>query len=96
MFNRLTKEQKLAAFKKVMADMPEALPIVASTEPRFNYCVGAYWEQNIFSDGHAIGTYTYHNDVFYGTMTEAEEFLAYVRRQSPDKDWQIFKVVPLL
>jgi hypothetical protein len=94
--NRLTKEQKLAAFKKAIAEMPAAtVDEPVSTEPKFNYCVGAYWEKNIFSDGKAIGTYTYHNDVFYGTMTEAEEFLAYVKRQSPEKDWQIFTIVPV-
>ena len=66
-----------------------------SIGPKFNYCVGTYWPKDYFSDGKSIGTYTYHHDVFYGTMAEAEEFLAYVKRQSPDKDWQIFKIVPL-
>jgi len=60
----------------------------------FNYCIAHYWTGYGSQPG-SIGTYMYHNDVFYGTMTEAEEFLAYVKRQSPDKDWQIFKLVPV-
>jgi hypothetical protein len=99
MFDRLTDEQRLAAFKRAIAELPEAESVVPeSIGPKFNYCVGAYWPKDYFSDGKSIGTYigtyTYHHDVFYGTMAEAEEFLAYVKRQS-HRDWQIFKIVPL-
>jgi hypothetical protein len=60
-------------------------------EEKFNYCVAHYWS----SYSGAIGTYMYHNDVFYGTIIEAEEFLKYVKIQSPNEDWRIFKVIPL-
>jgi hypothetical protein len=61
------------------------------TEEKFNYCVGRYWEGNRGS----IGCYTYLGEVKYGTMEEAEGFLAYVKRQGPEKDYKIFKVVEL-
>lgn len=52
---------------------------------KFNYCVGHIHEGR-------IGTYSYGVDVFYGYLGDALEFLDYVKKQSPDKDWKIFKV----
>ena len=64
-FNRLTDEQKAEAFRKTIESLPEEAFEPVTNEPKFNYCVGAYWKKNVFSDGNSIGTYTLHNDVFY-------------------------------
>ncbi len=68
----------------------------------FNYCVGHYWFGYCQKgEKGSIGCYTYGGDVHHGTMEDAEAFLAYVKRQSPNDndpsrgEWQIFKVVPL-
>lgn len=58
---------------------------------KFNYCVGHYWEG---SEG-SIGCYAYGSEHFYGTEEDAKEFLEYVKEQSPDHKWKIFKVVEL-
>ncbi len=57
----------------------------------FNFCVAYYWKDN----SGAIGTYTYGGEVHNGTLEYATEFMEYVKRQSPDKEWKIFKVVEL-
>lgn len=57
----------------------------------FNYCVAHYWKDNEGS----IGTYTYGSEVQHGTLKDAKQFLKYVRKQSPDKDWKIFILTEL-
>jgi len=58
-------------------------------EEKFNYVVGFFWSE---SDGH-IAAYTYFGQVHYGTMKDAEDFLAYVKTQdSNNREYQIFKV----
>ena len=57
---------------------------------RFNYCVAHHWE----GENGSIGAYNYFGEVHFGSLTEAESLLAYVKGKSPDKDWQIFKVEP--
>jgi hypothetical protein len=56
-------------------------------DEKFNYCVGFYWEE----DG-AIGTYTYLNNIFYGTLDDANNFLTYVKGKNPERDYKIFKL----
>lgn len=56
---------------------------------QFTYAVGHYWERG----GASIGTYSYGNDVFTGTMEDANNFLQYVKKESPDRDWKIFMLV---
>lgn len=57
---------------------------------KINYAIGHYWED---SDG-AVGCYmTYSNDVHFGTISEAEDHLEYVKSRSPDKEWHIFQLV---
>lgn len=55
---------------------------------KFNYVVGHYWE----SSPEQIGTYRYFGEVHYGTMEDAEGFLTYVKSQSPEHEWKIFKL----
>ena len=56
---------------------------------RFAYAVGHYWDK----EKDSVGCYTYHNEVHSGTMEEAENFLKYVKEESPDRDWKIFMLV---
>lgn len=57
---------------------------------KFNYCIAHYWEQ----DSGRIGTYAYGNDVFFGDIIDATEFLEYVKTQS-NRDWRIFQIVEI-
>lgn len=56
---------------------------------RFTYAVGHYWDKSKES----VGCYAYGNEVHSGTMEEANNFLSYVKKESPDKDWKIFMLV---
>jgi hypothetical protein len=51
-----------------------------------NYVIGCYWEDEEGS----ICTYEYHGEVQYGSKDDADEFLEYVKKQEPEKNWQIF------
>jgi hypothetical protein len=54
----------------------------------FNYVIGHYWEET-----GKIGAYAYHSEVQYGSLKDAEEFLTYVKKKSPDHEWKIFQLV---
>jgi hypothetical protein len=60
---------------------------------KFNYAVGFYWE----GDSGSVGCYTYHSEVHYGTMEEANNFLEYVRSQKKTNaekaKYKIFQLV---
>jgi hypothetical protein len=62
---------------------------------KFNYAVGHYWE----GESGSVGTYAYGNDIFYGTMEQAQSFLAYVQEENKKKkvadrrDWRIFQLI---
>jgi hypothetical protein len=64
-------------------------------DKKFNYAVGHYWE----GESGSVGTYTYGNDLFFGTMEEAKSFLAYVQEQDKKnkradrRDWRIFQLI---
>ena len=59
---------------------------------KINFCIGAYWDKQ---KKESIGCYMMHgNDVFYATYESAKNTLEYVKKQSPEKEWQIFTVVP--
>lgn len=64
-------------------------------QPKFNYAVGKYWE------GGSVGCYAYGSEVHYGTVTEANNFLNYVKGQDKKKpvkdrsDYRIFMLVEL-
>jgi hypothetical protein len=59
-------------------------------EKNFNFVIGHYWPKT-----EQIGTYTYFGDVHYGSVEDANDFLKYAKEKEPDRDWQIFKVVPV-
>jgi hypothetical protein len=69
--------------------------MMAKKEPKkFMYGVGFYWEGD---SGH-VGLYTYHNEVFYGTMEEAKNFQAYCQRQTKKegedkREYKIFQLI---
>ena len=56
---------------------------------KFNYAVGYYYDD----ESKAIGTYAFHNEVFYGTMKDAKNFRKYVRTQDNEQDWKIFQLI---
>ena len=60
---------------------------------KFNYAVGFYWE----GDSGSVGCYAYHSEVYYGTMEDAQNFLAYVQNQKKTKaekaKYKIFQLV---
>jgi len=60
---------------------------------KFNYAVGHYWE----GESGAVGCYAYHSEVHYGTMVDAQNFLAYVQSQKKTKaekaKYKIFQLV---
>lgn len=58
---------------------------------KFSYTVGYYWTK----DKDSIDCYTYGNEVHSGTIEDANNFLNYVKEQSPDEDWKIFMLVEL-
>ena len=57
---------------------------------KFAYAVGHYWDHKVKD---SVGCYAYHSEVHSGTMEDAENFLKYVKEQSPDEDWKIFMLV---
>jgi hypothetical protein len=63
----------------------------SETVKKFNYCVAHYWEDG----GGQIGPYTYFNTIFFGTTDEANDFLEYVKQQSPEYDWKIFQILEM-
>jgi hypothetical protein len=60
---------------------------------KFNYAIGHYWE----GDSGSVGVYTYFNDIHYGTMEEAQDFLAYVQSKRKTKaekaKYKIFQLI---
>jgi hypothetical protein len=60
---------------------------------KFNYAVGFYWE----GESGSVGCYAYGNEVHYGTMEEAQNFLEYVRSQQKNKaekaKYKIFQLI---
>jgi hypothetical protein len=61
---------------------------------KFMYGVGFYWE----GDSGSVGLYTYHNDVFYGTMEEAKNFQTYCQSRPDNKgkekrQYKIFQLI---
>jgi hypothetical protein len=62
---------------------------------QFNYAVGHYWE----GDSGSVGCYAYGSEVHYGTLEEAQNFLAYVQSKKKTKaekaKYKIFQLVEL-
>ena len=62
---------------------------------QFNYAVGHYWE----GESGSVGCYTYHSEIGYGTMEQAQKFLEYVQEQDKKnpkasrRDWRIFQLI---
>jgi len=60
---------------------------------KFNYAVGQYWE----GDSGSVGCYAYGSEVHYGTLEEAQNFLAYVQSKKKTKaeraKYKIFQLV---
>jgi hypothetical protein len=61
----------------------------------FNYAVGHYWQ----GDSGSVGVYCYHSEVHYGTIADAQDFLAYVRSQQKTKaekeKYKIFQLIEI-
>ena len=57
---------------------------------KINYVVGHYWDP---PNSGQVSAYMYFSEVHYGTLKDAEEFLEYVQKQSPDHNWKIFQLV---
>ena len=55
---------------------------------KFNYVVARPWSDQ----DPTFCIYRWHADVQHGTLEDAQQFLAYVQRQHPDEDYQIYKV----
>jgi hypothetical protein len=62
---------------------------------QFNYAVGRYWE----GDSGSVGVYALHNEVHYGSMEDAQNFLEYVRNQQKTKaekdKYKIFQLIEI-
>ena len=63
---------------------------------KFNYAVGHYWE----GESGSVGTYAYGNNLFFGTMEQAQSFLRYVQEQDKKdkkvadrRDWRVFQLI---
>jgi hypothetical protein len=63
---------------------------------KFNYAIGHYWE----GESGSVGTYAYGNEIFYGTMEQAQSFLQYVldmdmkeKKKADRRDWRIFQLI---
>lgn len=61
-------------------------------EEQFSYCVGRPWDEKDV-DG-SICTYTYGNEIFYGTMETAEKFKKFVEDRE-NKEYYIYKLVKI-
>ena len=60
-------------------------------EEQFNYVVAKKW--NPEDPITALCIYTYHHQIQTGTLAEAQEFLAYVKRQArSDQEYHIYKI----
>lgn len=55
---------------------------------KFNYAIGRYRDDKL-----SVSCYYLFGEVHYGTVEDAKDFLEYVRRQSPEKEWKIFNLV---
>jgi hypothetical protein len=60
---------------------------------QFNYAVGHYWE----GESGSVGCYSYHSEVHYGTMEDAQNFLTYVQSQKKTRaekaKYKIFQLI---
>ena len=54
--------------------------LIMKKETKINYCICTVWED---TDNH-LSTYSYHSEVHYGTIKDAEEFKKYVESKKPD------------
>ena len=78
------KPARMTASKKV--------PAKSAQEKRFDYCVARPW-----SDSNPdLCVYAFHGEIQHGTMSDARNFLQYVRRQAENqeekKEYAIYKV----
>lgn len=66
-------------------------------EKQFTYGVGFYWQ----GESGSVGLYSYGNELFHGTMTQAQSFREYIRecevrekkKKADRKDWRIFQLI---
>jgi hypothetical protein len=62
---------------------------------KFNYAIGSYWE----GESGSVGCYAYGNEVHYGTMEDAQNFLAYVQSKKKTKaeraKYKIFQLIEI-
>ena len=62
-----------------------------STSKKIDYVVAHKWDDSKPIVGN-LSIYTYYSTIQHGTLEEAKQLLDYVRRQSPDEQWTIYKV----
>lgn len=60
-----------------------------SDGPMFNYVIGYPWDGK---DEQNLAIYAYHGQIQSGTQANAEEMLAYVKRQNPHRPYRIYQV----
>lgn len=59
-------------------------------EHKFNYVIGRPWDDK---DPDQLAIYVLHNsEIQYGTPSEADRVLEYVKRMSPNQNWSIYQV----
>jgi hypothetical protein len=62
---------------------------------KFNYAIGSYWE----GESGSVGCYAYGSEVHYGTMEDAQNFLAYVQSKKKTKaeraKYKIFQLIEI-
>lgn len=58
-------------------------------EEKFNFCIASTNKDN------SIDLYSIYNPNFFGTKHNAIQTLEYIKEQSPNKNWKIFKIIEL-
>lgn len=58
---------------------------------RIDYVVAHKWDETKPVSGN-LAIYAYSSEIQHGTLEDAKSFLDYVKSQSPDEQWNIYKV----
>lgn len=71
-----------------MSQSNSTLPL---TSKSIDFVVARKWDESKPICGN-LAIYAYGNEIQHGTLEDARQFLSYVREQSPDGQWTIYKV----
>lgn len=58
---------------------------------KIDYVVAHKWDETKPVNGN-LAVYAYGSEIQHGTLDDARSFLNYVKSQSPDEQWNIYKV----